>query len=1212
MLSECYQFTNGPQLTNEDPQAFGLHPLTPSDEADIGIYELALNEVFCSPLARNIAISGPYGAGKSTVFRSYINKKSQADSNKITVETISLAHFRETRLTEKVPQKFLHDESTKHLESEIIGQLVLKLDPKRISESRFCRPVESNKRIIIVHIVLLISLILSSAFCLHQVHLFDSLIPQEIRVWLDLSFLVLASFLFGYLLYRLYLLQRTRGIIKSVATKDCSFEVFKDEENSFIDKNLEDVIFLFEHAGCRNFAFEDLDRHGNIQVFEQLRKVNDILNARNRTNVPYRFFYMVRDGLFASNDRTKFFDLIIPIIPYVDHKNSLDLLIDRLTKIDCQVSKNTLALIGARIGDMRMLNNICNEYLIYWRRLGASTYLNQEKLLSFVTYKSLYPHDYDLLCYGAGALNTLFDRESCSIASTAIREKIAVLENEIDQLDMLMSEKGDIGSVKHSRQRRLDEIDYWKKAQPDEYIRRTSIREMIAESPRAARQVKQLLGESLYLSGDALGNDRCNFGALGESTPHSLNAGLNIQGWTAKNIEYNCEMLFALIANGLIDESFHDYLSYFHEGRITKNDKTFIRRVLDGSPLPFDFPLENPQEVLEDLSEGDLGTVAALNFSLVEHALQKNDDDALRVIAESIAKESRIDFILDFETFSNNHSGIQLAAIVNDVSKHELLYKIILGAINNATDEMRFRMTCCVLRGASPSSFKTFQHKKAFQVFCDDHPQLIEELAVQIDYFANALDCLAIMGIRLSKLECLADRSWAIKQVAQRDLFGLNSGNIEVLVSEYHHELGRNWERYCNILTTPHKTVLSKRIASNLDDFMRIFNDRAPRADCNSKSALLILNSPSVSQHEKTRFAKKLTNAAFNVEDFEDGEVLDLALENQLLSGSSDNLLLLIKDSSEPIPDKIISFINKTNRFNLNNIAPQHLSLLEPVLTSVLLTPSISRSALKSIFSTAPYQCKTLDVRGVPDENMRAFIESGSLLMNEDNLLFMRGWYPNQLLYFIELNLMEYVKCLRDDYEPESGELEKVLSSNSLSDNEKLILLSHIDSAVCLRDVAASDAVCVQIMREHLGDTRDLVHIIETFDDQSESVRRALVDVIASLTAGRADAIGACPVSLLKELSKKNQGYHQPSFETILANSVPRITLDNFVEIASLSQEHELRSIADSIFGATCFPLRQSTGMTRLLMALKERGWILDFESERGEIRILSKNLSTR
>ena len=49
--------------------------LTPAYDVDISNYKQALDQAFSEPSLKNIAITGPYGAGKSSVLESYLQSQ---------------------------------------------------------------------------------------------------------------------------------------------------------------------------------------------------------------------------------------------------------------------------------------------------------------------------------------------------------------------------------------------------------------------------------------------------------------------------------------------------------------------------------------------------------------------------------------------------------------------------------------------------------------------------------------------------------------------------------------------------------------------------------------------------------------------------------------------------------------------------------------------------------------------------------------------------------------------------------------------------------------------------------------------------------------------------------------------------------------------------------------------------------------------------------
>ncbi len=161
--------------------------------------------------------------------------------------------------------------------------------------------------------------------------------------------------------------------------------------------------------------FEDLDRFDDPQIFDSLRELNTLVNASahwKSKEQPLRFIYAIKDSLFeqlgseaalkdeardqqsseASVDRpavavpkpdlaaeavrranrTKFFEMVIPMVPFLSHRNARDHLADALQELGFPrdyVSRPLLDLVARHTTDMRLMINICNEFAVFVERL---------------------------------------------------------------------------------------------------------------------------------------------------------------------------------------------------------------------------------------------------------------------------------------------------------------------------------------------------------------------------------------------------------------------------------------------------------------------------------------------------------------------------------------------------------------------------------------------------------------------------------------------------------------------------------------------------------------------------------------------------------------------------------------------------------------------------------------------------------------------------
>ena len=113
--------------------------------------------------------------------------------------------------------------------------------------------------------------------------------------------------------YKIIKIQYNKNLLKKVAFQGNEIELFEQENDSYFDKYLNEIIYLFENCGANVIVFEDMDRFNSNEIFQRLREVNILVNNKRNDNSPIRFFYLLKDDIFSSKDRTKFFDFIFNV-----------------------------------------------------------------------------------------------------------------------------------------------------------------------------------------------------------------------------------------------------------------------------------------------------------------------------------------------------------------------------------------------------------------------------------------------------------------------------------------------------------------------------------------------------------------------------------------------------------------------------------------------------------------------------------------------------------------------------------------------------------------------------------------------------------------------------------------------------------------------------------------------------------------------------------
>lgn len=167
-----------------------------------------------------------------------------------------------------------------------------------------------------------------------------------------------------------------------------------------------------------------------IDIMHKLWELNMLTNnhiqsepAAFSCQKPYiRFIYAISESIFTSEERTKYFDCIIPIIPALNPLNTRETIISLfIPEVVCESEyiNSVVENLAPLLTDYRMLLDARNEYLVY-RKLyckckssGNTQYKLKEHeeatLLAVVAYKVLFPQKFEhaLSAGGPGMLSKI-------------------------------------------------------------------------------------------------------------------------------------------------------------------------------------------------------------------------------------------------------------------------------------------------------------------------------------------------------------------------------------------------------------------------------------------------------------------------------------------------------------------------------------------------------------------------------------------------------------------------------------------------------------------------------------------------------------------------------------------------------------------------------------------------------------------------------------
>jgi len=646
--------------------------LAPIDDADKdGVYSDAIRFALSREKVSNIALTGPYGSGKSSIIQSFLKLYGKP------VLQISLASFvsgteadAEAGTGTKAGSGREGKVTRQEIERSILQQMLYGADSNKLPFSRFKRIQSPGagsafKSFFIMAGMLSVWYLLNKQGDIISGKFFN---PVSLSNWKNyLSIFIAVPFLWR-VLHHFYV--ASFGLsLKSISLKDVEIKPDRDDQESILNRHLDEIIYFFQSTKYDLVIIEDLDRFNDAEVFVTLREINKLVNDNSKVKRPVKFLYALRDDMFANTERTKFFEFIIPVIPIINTSNSIDMVLkqgERL-KLEERLNGQFLREVSRYLNDLRLIQNIFNEYSIYIAELEKDQkgVLDPNKLLSVLIYKNVYPKDFEQLHRGEGNLAGILNLQDELVKSgeALYRKNILDLEKQIEVMDQQVSlgvhelRKIYAMALIEKLPEKTESImggsqwialcDIAKEGVLEQFLDVSSLQcfynrgyhynvdvKNWQDSVFSGKDYKQREVEVEYKAIDGRRRITLEILDLKSKIPElrasKLNELLRLNPESARDLfgdfGKHGELARFLILEGYIDNSYYQYTSLFHKGRLSPNDNKFliqIRAYIEPEP---DFPIDNPKEVIAAMRDEDFGQTYVLNIKLVDTLLSSRSE----------------------------------------------------------------------------------------------------------------------------------------------------------------------------------------------------------------------------------------------------------------------------------------------------------------------------------------------------------------------------------------------------------------------------------------------------------------------------------------------------------------------------------------------------------------------------------------------------------
>lgn len=662
----------------------------------------------------NIALTGPFGSGKSSVLKTLMAIEKENKNSKLNFLSISLATLDATKENENSSGNDRNEANeilNRRIEYSILQQLIYRESRETLPNSRFKRiPYIPKKSICKISISILVFFV---CFCI----VFE---PRWLRVdilyrlfnwgyWCNGTFDILSLGVMCWMLYKAcaFLIVKY-GSSKLNQIKIAGGEIQIKDENSIFNQHLDEILYFFQCTKYNTVIIEDLDRFNTPDIFLKLRELNLLLNQSNIIGQEIKFVYAIKDDMFNDASRTKFFDYITTVVPVISPYNSKDVLRKALLELghsDNEIDDATIREVAFFIDDMRLLQNIVNEYHQYILRLRCNENhkINNNKLLAMIVYKNYYPHNFALLPQRAGeiyeALNFAKKKEYQDIAVDIVLQKRKTL---------IQKQKEAFRRTQHLNQTELRKIyvlqyinhlnhlignnislDGGGHFQPISSIWEDEENfNLLKSTGKITYRLNSYSIPSIHIpfadiekevDSNYTYQDRLNALNLGSREIAQQESELTIEEFKIRSYPikdlimkfslYNedcykqlglTEMADRFIRIGLIAEDYNDYISIFYPGMISANDhKLILDMKLDRSP-GFLSHIDNIKPFLEELPDDVFLTKSVYNVELLDYlsshpVIEKN---RYNLILDLLYTQESFDFIVTYYKEGKNQERV--------------------------------------------------------------------------------------------------------------------------------------------------------------------------------------------------------------------------------------------------------------------------------------------------------------------------------------------------------------------------------------------------------------------------------------------------------------------------------------------------------------------------------------------------------------------------
>lgn len=1047
--------------------------LIPVEKED-DVYSQLLCEAIRDKDVQNIAITGPYGSGKSSVIKAF--QKSHPEYKYL---NLSLANFQEQKANPAAgdasvssgtsTSEELSAVENQLIEASILQQMFYQVRRKRIPDSRFKRINRLSGRTCSLW-TLLVCLWLLSLYVVRKTNWIDDT-GQAFDV---VNVIALGFFIFGFIIALRYVVRFVnRSHFKAFKVEKCGMEISGGTEVSILNKHLDEILYYFEVTKFNIVIIEDLDRFEKCSIFTKLRELNALINKSEDINRRVVFIYAIKDDMFKDKERTKFFDYILPIIPYINKSNSAGKFIQLFESAGFlrEVEKTFLEEIAIFIDDMRLLNNIFNEYEVYRNKL--SKIINNNKLLAIIVYKNTCPKDFSDLHFGNSVINQVFDQKGKIIGKKReeIQKKIDELRKQLEQAkqEHLANEKElrmlilggfkikypQIAQIYYKNhpvkfEQLLDEkiFELLINGELKEYIGASVGNILLSELEKCIspdfsykKRLTNLQNRLKVHSGNINSQiDKYNqeISSLSKCTYAELADKITLKEKEGE-VKENENLLKFLLIGGYIDEDYNYYISFFHLGDITPEDWEFIGSLKSGNEKPYTYHLFEKESIAKKLKLSDFARRGIINLDLLEFLLsnKQNYTEKTGVFLRQLREKEQLPFINEFIG-----RGKHAEKLINWLCQNWAEFWKYLLSDGNLSEEKEKQYWITIFNHVDEESINRQNLEEEMTAYINQLTDFFKltQLINDQDKLCNLIDSL---NVSIEEMDEPVNEK-VYKYLLKGRHYAINLHNISAILHREVSDIAENDIKMCNYTTIINSNCvdLIEYVKAEINSYVEKINLEIDACSYESEeNFVLLLNNETLKIENKRLLIERYCRVLKDFSEINDKALWSPLLQKELVEKTWENVSVYWEYCG--LDEFVIDFLNKKGVMD-SLVKTDADDLTEEFVQEFVKNGKINYDTFKTYLDSDCPKYMPTDITEMAENKVLYLIENHMLDMNIDNYETLKDSFPEISFVLVENNKDEYFGEYKK-YELSDIDAIKILNSEGIENPDKIKIIKHLD-----------------------------------------------------------------------------------------------------------------------------------------------------------------------